>query len=235
MVPNQWQLLSGIPLYLSLKILDNKPVFLDDEDFSRYLALLQGRANRYLITIHSFALLPSQVHLLASQYLSYGSLNVLIESVNQAYFEYFNRKYGFQVNLQYADYRISPVEANAYAQAVTIHIESLAHELGVHLSQQGYNWQSQESQYQSDNQVSTLNRWGGSKEQAIKVLNTLQLNEKVHSIIGSKLFIHRMELRQQLPDLMQHHTGDECGYVTRSVCDLTQNEYPVVGYYLEDD
>lgn len=231
MVANQWQQLSGIPLYCHFK-LPKGLLFRNEHDYAYYLKLLTEMASKYVISIHAFSLLPNQIHLLASQYLSYGSVSVLLQNVHRAYGLHYSRTHSRGLRFSDSCYHYCPVEANDNAMAVSLYIESLARTLGTVAEGEGYQWQTNGSHPRG--LTWSLNRWEGCLESAQRLLTTLEPHIESLPVIGSTLFKHRMKLRTELSDLMLKHDSPKA-FVSKGTCEVTKKEYQTVGFYLDDD
>ena len=59
-------LLAGHPHHLVRKSRDQKPVFLDEADYTHCLGQIRALSQQYELAIHAFCLLPDGLHILAT-------------------------------------------------------------------------------------------------------------------------------------------------------------------------
>lgn len=103
---------------------NRRAIFLDDEDRAKFLEILRrhlspvvsrdesGRKYRYLgdgVRLYAFALMPNHFHLVVEQ-LTVGGLESLMQSLSNAYVQYFNRRHN----------RRGPLFAGPYRQRVLL-------------------------------------------------------------------------------------------------------------------
>jgi len=67
-------------------------IFLNENDFRRYLEFLGDYKNRYKFFLYSYVLMPNHVHLLVET--GEIPLSKILQGMNQRYTMYFNRRYG---------------------------------------------------------------------------------------------------------------------------------------------
>jgi len=66
-------------------------IFLDDEDFEKFLEFLAIAQERYDFVLHSLCIMSNHYHLLIET--KHRNLSLLIRQINAPYAQYFNRKY----------------------------------------------------------------------------------------------------------------------------------------------
>lgn len=198
MALNRWERLSGIPLYACLKLRTGEKIFVGAEDYLYFQRVLNEVAARYVISIHNFVLLPTQIHLLASQFLSTGSVHALILEACQLYQKNFYRRYGCHSDIARAEVKLIPVESNEYAIAASRYIDELPLKTGQTYYLGEYPWRaSQELRERVERDYES--RWSGSCHKAQQILAEHKEGPESEDIFGSDLFKYRMKLRSKLP------------------------------------
>jgi len=66
-------------------------IFLKNEDFEKFLEILQETKDRYDFTVHSFCLMSNHYHLLVET--KDENLSLIARQINSKYAQYFNREY----------------------------------------------------------------------------------------------------------------------------------------------
>ena len=66
-------------------------IFLEDEDYEKFLEIVEIAKERYDFRVHSFCLMSNHYHLLIET--QHRNLSLLIRQINAPYAQYFNRKY----------------------------------------------------------------------------------------------------------------------------------------------
>lgn len=92
---------------------NDQNVFLDQEDYQRYLEWLRTAAKTYKVAIHAYVLMPNHVHLLASPSDDSG-LGQMMQWIGRYYVPYFNQKYGRSGTLWKGRYKTSLIDAEHY-------------------------------------------------------------------------------------------------------------------------
>jgi len=92
---------------------NNQDVFLDQEDYQRFLEWLRSAAKTYKVAIHAYVLMPNHLHLLASPSDEDG-LALMMQWIGRYYVPYFNQKYGRSGTLWKGRYKTSLIDAEHY-------------------------------------------------------------------------------------------------------------------------
>lgn len=108
--------------YVSQQGNNAQQVFLDDEDYQHYLNWLREGALRFKVTIHAYALLPTQVRLLVTPSDAQGLARIM-QWTGRYYVPYFNQKYGRSGTLWEGRYRTSVVQASGYLLSCSHYVE----------------------------------------------------------------------------------------------------------------
>jgi len=110
--------------YLIQRGHNGQPVFLGDEDRALYLAALREAAATHKLAVHAYALLASEVHLLATPP-DAQALSRTMQSLGRVYVAAFNRRHGRSGTLWEGRFRAAVVEPGATLLAVLQTIDAL--------------------------------------------------------------------------------------------------------------
>lgn len=112
------------PHYVVQRGNDNQPVFRDEDDYRQFLGWLKEAARAYRVAIHAYALLPSEIHLLATPSDQEG-LAAMMQKVGRLYVPWFNGKHGRSGTLFGGRFRTALVDPDQYALDCVRYIELL--------------------------------------------------------------------------------------------------------------
>ena len=115
-------------------------IFLNEEDFSKYLQILTDYKKRYRFLLYAYVLMPNHVHLLMET--REISLSKILQGINQRYTMYFNWKYDTVGHLFQGRYKAILCDKNEYLLNLIkyIHYNPVRAELAGSLDQ--YLWSS---------------------------------------------------------------------------------------------
>ena len=116
-------------------------VFTDERDRSAYLAMLADAAVQYSVAIHAYALLDSEVHLLATPGAT-ESLSRLMQSLGRRYVAAFNRRHGRSGTLWEGRFRTGLIDGAALGQDAVVHVETLPVRAGLAATAGDWPWSS---------------------------------------------------------------------------------------------
>lgn len=133
--------LAGELHYLLQRGHNRQSVFADDRDREAYLAMLRDAARQYGLAVHAYALLDSEVHLLATPGEA-GSLSRLMQSLGRRYVAAFNRRHGRIGTLWAGRFRSGLVDGATLAMDAVVHIESLPVRAGLAGAAGDWPWSS---------------------------------------------------------------------------------------------
>ena len=102
---------------------DGHPVFRDDADRRLFLSLLSDAARAEAVAVHAYALLDSEIHLLATPAQA-ANLGRLMQAVGRRYVSAFNRRHQRRGTLWDGRFRSSLIDPVLVLEA-TIHVECL--------------------------------------------------------------------------------------------------------------
>lgn len=120
---------------------NRQDAFADDHDRVTYLAMLRDAALQYGVAIHAYALLPTEVHLLATPSAA-QSLSRLMQSLGRRYVAAVNRRHGRSGTLWAGRFRAGLIDAAAMGEAALVHIESLPVRKGLVAAAGDWPWSS---------------------------------------------------------------------------------------------
>ena len=131
----------GQPHHVIQRGNNRQPVFLDDEDYIRFLAWLREAARTYKVSVHAYVLMPNHVHLLASPAEATG-LAQMMQWIGRQYVPYFNRKYNRVGTLWQGRFKTSVIDSENYFLICSRYIESNPVRAQLAASPQDYLWSS---------------------------------------------------------------------------------------------
>jgi putative transposase len=120
---------------------NRQDAFADDHDRATYLAMLREAALQYGVAIHAYALMPIEVHLLATPSAA-QSLSRLMQSLGRRYVAAVNRRHGRSGTLWSGRFRAGLIDGAALGAAALIHIESLPVRRGLATAAGEWPWSS---------------------------------------------------------------------------------------------
>ncbi|URI10658.1 transposase [Aquincola tertiaricarbonis] len=121
----------GGELHLILQRGNNaQPVFQDDADRASYLEKLAVSAPACGLVVHAYALLPNQVHLLATPAAA-DSLSQCMQTLGRSYVASFNRRHGRTGTLWEGRFRATVVEAERHFLEALVYVDTAAERAGL--------------------------------------------------------------------------------------------------------
>ncbi|MDP1690769.1 MAG: transposase [Burkholderiaceae bacterium] len=133
--------LAGELHYLLQRGHNHHDVFADDGDREAYLTMLRDAAAQYGVAIHAYALLPSEVHLLATP--AHGeSLSRLMQSLGRRYVAAYNRRHGRSGALWAGRFCAGLIDGAAFGADAVVHIEALPVRIGLAMFEADWPWSS---------------------------------------------------------------------------------------------
>ncbi|MFH1550917.1 MAG: transposase [Planctomycetota bacterium] len=114
--------LEGFPHHITQKGNNAQHVFIDGNDYLKYLQLLEEYSSRYSVKIQAYCLMSNHVHLLVVPGTA-TSLAETMRSVAARYSKYFNKKYGNKGRLWEVRFHSSVVDTDAYHWWVALYVE----------------------------------------------------------------------------------------------------------------
>ena len=133
--------LAGELHYLIQRGHNQQSVFADDHDREAYLGMLRDAARQYGVAIHAYALLQSEVHLLATPADAH-SLSRLMQSLGRRYVATYNRRHARSGTLWAGRFRAGLIDGAALGADALVHVESLPVRAGLAASAADWPWSS---------------------------------------------------------------------------------------------
>jgi len=115
-------LLPGVPQHIVQRGNNRNPCFFADNDYLRYLEVLQTAANENDVSIHAYVLMTNHVHLLATPRGEWGITNMM-QDVGRKFVQFINRSYQRSGTLWEGRFRACLVESEAYLLTCMRYIE----------------------------------------------------------------------------------------------------------------
>lgn len=120
---------------------NGQAVFADDEDRTAFVELLREPAARQGVSIHAYALLTVEVHLLATPGEA-AALARLMQSIGRRYVALVNRRHARHGTLWDGRFRTSLLDADTLLLPAILHIESLPVRAGLVTAAEDWAWSS---------------------------------------------------------------------------------------------
>jgi putative transposase len=120
---------------------NGQAVFADDADRAAFVELLREPAARQGVAIHAYALLASEVHLLATPGET-ESLARLMQSIGRRYVALFNHRHARRGTLWDGRFRNSILDSRSLLLPATLHIETLPVRAGLVADAPEWPWSS---------------------------------------------------------------------------------------------
>lgn len=116
-------------------------VFVDEQDRLAYLTLLQDAAIHYGVAIHAYALLDTEVHLLATPRRA-DAFSRLMQSLGRRYVAAFNRRHDRSGTLWAGRFRAGVIDGATLGVDATVYVESLPVTAGLIGAAEDWPWSS---------------------------------------------------------------------------------------------
>jgi putative transposase len=110
------------PHHIVQQGIDRQPIFREPEDYGRFLGWLRESAREYKVAIHAYALMPSQLQLLATP-IDEDGLAQTMQRVGRYYVPWYNAKYARTGSLFQGRFKTSVIDAAAYLLQCSLYIE----------------------------------------------------------------------------------------------------------------
>ncbi len=133
--------LPNYPVHIVQRGHNNKNVFFENEDYKVYLDWLQEGSEWYEVPIHAYALLPNQIHILASPP-DKEAASRMMQYQGRRYVPYVNATYGKTGTIWQGRYKASLIDPDTYLLNCMTYIEGLPVREGLSKSPGPYKWSS---------------------------------------------------------------------------------------------
>lgn len=131
----------GQPHHIIQRGNNRQPVFLDDEDYQRFLGWIRDAARTYKVSVHAYVLMPNHMHLLASPTEATG-LAQMMQWIGRKYVPYFNQKYNRVGTLWQGRFKTSVIDSENYFLVCSRYIECNPVRARIAAAPQEYRWSS---------------------------------------------------------------------------------------------
>lgn len=133
--------LPDYPVHIVQRGHNKNNVFFEHEDYKAYLDWLQEGSEWYEVPIHAYALLPNEIHILASPP-DKQAASRMMQYQGRRYVPYVNATYGKTGTIWQGRYKASLIDPDTYLINCMLYIESLAVRSGLSKSPGPYKWSS---------------------------------------------------------------------------------------------
>lgn len=133
--------LPDYPVHIVQRGHDQNDVFFEQDDYLAYLDWLQEGADWYDVAIHAYALLPNEIHILATPS-SKEAASRMMQYQGRCYVPYINNTYGKSGTLWQGRYKASLIEPQSVLLDSMAYIETLPVVAGLVKSAGAYKWSS---------------------------------------------------------------------------------------------
>jgi putative transposase len=116
-------------------------VFVDEEDRSRFIALLIEQAQRHRVALHAWALMSDHLHLLLTPQEG-AALSPMIQGVGRVYVPAFNRRHGHRGSLWEGRFRSTVLQADVWCLPAMVWMDSHPHRSGLATGLSAHPWTS---------------------------------------------------------------------------------------------
>ncbi|MFD2365005.1 transposase [Pseudoduganella sp. GCM10020061] len=131
----------GQPHHIIQRGNNRQPVFIDDEDYLRFLAWLREAGRTYKVSVHAYVLMPNHMHLLATP-AEESSLAQMMQWIGRKYVPYFNQKYNRVGTLWQGRFKTSVIDSENYFLVCSRYIENNPVRAQLAATPQDYRWSS---------------------------------------------------------------------------------------------
>ncbi len=115
-------------------------IFLEREDYQKYLTIFEKVQSTHPITLHSYCLMPNHVHLLIET--DNLPISLFMKELHARYAIYFNRKYDLVGHVFQGRYGAKLIDSVTYFLEVTRYIHRNPLEANLVLDPEKYHWSS---------------------------------------------------------------------------------------------
>lgn len=115
--------INNVAYHLIVRGNHKKRVFSDDEDFERYINIMNRAKNKYKVRLYCYCIMPNHVHLLVKPDQA-KNISKFMHWTNKGYTEHFNAKYSKVGHLWQGRFRSKPILQDDYLTTVAGYIEN---------------------------------------------------------------------------------------------------------------
>lgn len=131
---------AGAKFHVTSRGIRRSQLFFEDEDYEKYLSLLEETRRRYTFILHSYCLMSNHTHLQLQTLET--PLSTIMKYLNTQYAKYFNKKYDFSGHVFESRYGAELLNSPEYEIDVSryIHLNPVA--AGMVSTPEEYPWSS---------------------------------------------------------------------------------------------
>jgi putative transposase len=142
--------LPGYPVHIVQRGNSKGNVFFEDADYKAYLEWLQEGSEWYEVPVHAYALLPNEIHILASPG-DKESASRMMQYQGRRYVPYINAAHNRSGTIWQGRYKASLIEPETCLLNSMVYIETLPVRNGLSKSPGPYKWSSYKANAQGKN------------------------------------------------------------------------------------
>ena len=131
--------LPGMPHHVLHRGNNRQSVFLDDEDYTYFVGLLERCAQQFKVEVHAFVLMSSEFQLLLTPDDASG-LSLFMQALGRSYVRYFNQRHHRSGTLWEGRYRSTVVQADVHLLPCMVYLDTLPARGGIVQSPSDYGW-----------------------------------------------------------------------------------------------
>jgi len=113
---------TGFPHHVILRGNNRQPIFLDNADRERMLALIEQHSQAQGVHVHAYVLMDNHFHLLLTPQKE-GAVSLMMQAIGRSYVRLFNQLHGRSGTLWEGRYRSTLVQSERYLLACMVYID----------------------------------------------------------------------------------------------------------------
>jgi len=182
--------LPDYPVHIVQRGHNQNDVFFENDDYKVYLDWLQEGSEWYEVPIHAYALLPNEIHILASPS-DKESASRMMQYQGRRYVPYINATYAKTGTIWQGRYKAALIDPETSLLNSMVYIETLAARRGVTKSNLTYRWSSYKANAQgkknplvvAHEQYKALAKSDAKRQEKYAALVKVGLDDKVVTAI----------------------------------------------------
>ncbi|NRD76742.1 transposase [Bacillus sp. BRMEA1] len=131
---------AGAMYHVTSRGIRKSPLFMEDEDYERYFAILEEAKDKYPFILHSYCLMTNHTHLQIET--CETPLPIIMKHLNTKYAKFFNKKYDFSGHVFDKRYGAELLNSPEYEIDVSKYIHLNPVTAGMVTAPEGYPWSS---------------------------------------------------------------------------------------------
>ncbi|MFP5113751.1 transposase [Bacillaceae bacterium C204] len=130
----------GAKYHVTSRGVRRSTLFFDNDDFEKYLALLEETKERYPFNLHTYCLMSNHTHLQLETLET--PLSMIMKNLNTKFAKYINKKYDFSGHVFEKRYNAELLNSPEYEIDVSKYIHLNPTSAGIVVSPENYPWSS---------------------------------------------------------------------------------------------